>query len=346
MTDQYEIVRSVDSKEYNYLEYNGRYAILCAPIRDNKDNQFKYDITQMRYYLIANGWSDSDIIFLTCKDHAGRDNLTPNIAELYNGTWIDGEAYHDNLGNAFEALRAGGSFLLEQSDGTNISYSFAQASNRDTVFIELNDHGSINYTSTHYFCTYIPTDYNLTQFDSFWSVGDVDASLDNISAYHMIILLDMCHAGGWIYTILNETIIGDNRIILMSQDDTIADYYGYMFYARIWGDIIASFSLETGWIYSETGHDWDGTYPGNNETMNADGATGINYTTNSTGEVRTLNRTQNQPWNSIISVQEAHYFADCICNKRFQFLYNGHYAQNPQIWIDNLISISAPSLYI
>jgi hypothetical protein len=366
MTDQYEIVRSVDSKEYNYLEYNGRYAILCAPVRSNIENQFKYDITQMRYYLIANGWSDCDIIFLTCRDNIGRDNGTPpplssQIASLFNGYWIDGEAYNNNLGNAFEALKQGGSYTLEQSNGTNITSSFAQTSNRDIIFLELRDHGDIlASTHTHYFCTYNSQDYDVPHNDTehhldiYWSTGNIDAQLDNISAKYEVLEIDMCSSGGWVDTNYNGSLCDDNRLVLMSQDDNTSSTFAYTFYSRIWGkifglylDINGGFPLHTeNTVPFEINYSVTGP---SSQSANADGIKDIIETWNSTHNCydRKPYRNEQCYWNSIISLKEAHYLAVCACNDRFKFNTptNGT-AQNPRIWISSDISDSGPSMYV
>lgn len=369
MTDQYEIVRSVDSKEYNFLEYNGRYAILCAPVRVNIENQFKYDITQMRYYLIANGWSDCDIIFLTCRDNIGRDNGTPpplssEVASLLNGDWIDGEAYHDNLGNAFDALKEGGSFTLKQSDGIDEPFSFAQTSSRDIVFIELRDHGIAVNGYTHYYCTYIPTNYsaipppneipddNAPVSASYWSVGNIDSKIDNITAKYIILDLDMCYAGGWANVSFNGSVCGNNRLILMSQDDRESYRYAYIFYARIFGEIFGSFMDINGDLPLHSESVWELEYSltgASEQYANADGIVDIIVTWNNTlqCEDREPFRNEERYWNAIISIKEAHYLADCASNDRFQYNppWGGH-SQCPQIWICDIISVSAPSLYL
>ena len=232
MTDGYEIIRSRFSDQYNPIEYNGRYALLVAPVREDIEIQFKYDITQMRYYLIANGWCDCDIIFLTCTSGSGREELDDSIGSLYNGNWIDGEAYHDNLkdsdgakNTAFWALQNGGYFELQQDTGNWEGDYFSKLTKKDIVFIEFRDHG-------YNFKTYAEGDYSEGNEDNFWTPSATDNELDLINYRYLIFELDFCYSGNWI-----STVNGDNRAIITSASNELTGRYDYLYYGRIRGYI-------------------------------------------------------------------------------------------------------------
>jgi hypothetical protein len=356
MAEMYEMIRATGSNQYNPLEYNGRYAILCAPVRSNNDIQFKHDITQMRYYLLANGWSDCDIIFLTCENNLGRENVLHSDVAVHDnpGTmeigWIDGEAYHNNLGNALNALDSGGAYQFQKAGTGNYnSFSFAKITDSDTVFIELRDHGDGSYE----YCTYTNGDYDTGlnhNGDSayYWSASNTNSELNNIEVKYLIMDLDMCYSGGW-----GPTVAADNRMIIMSQSDGQSGYgishtNAYLFYSRIWGDINGQTSGVTvsygdffgkfvdasnfgqnGIITTDetnTNYDYSAPQNGNEETSNADGVLYIDGNRNCQ---------RGGPTNAIISVQEAHYFADAVTYDRFGSSVQS--GQTPQRSIGNKI---------
>jgi hypothetical protein len=302
MPDVYEMIRSNDTNQYNPIEYNGRYAILCAPIRQDSDMQFKYDIDQMRYYLVANGWCDCDIIFLTCENNQYRSDrgftLSETHAELWNGNWIDGEAYHDNLGNAFTALINGGGLSLRKSSTWN-NISFGKTSPRDTLFIEFKDHGT---QYTHQFRT-----YNFTIEDDPWSAINVGEQLNNTTAKYIILELDICYCTGWLIH-----VNGTYRAIMMAGGEQETYAWEYLFYARMSGYVNGIFFDHNNDTYHNESEAGPGNYyspgglHGNNETANADGVT--NFTTECV---------RNPPTNAIISLQEIKWYAIGVVDDRY-----------------------------
>ena len=288
MTDSYEIIRSRFSDQYNPLEYNGRYALLVAPVREDDEIQYKYDITQMRYYLIANGWCDCDIIFLTCESNIGREGLTlgnTNGDGTTYAPWIDGEAYDDNLkhstkNTAFSALKNGGFFELQEASAAWYGYYFAKPTDRDIIFIEFRDHGEN-------FKTYAEDDYSESE-ENAWPASDVNIELNEINYKYLIFELDFCYSGNWI-----NDVQGNERAIITSAGNEQSNPYSYLFYGRIRGDIQTKYSM-SGNIYSET----------NSETENADGVIDAH---------EGIPIREEDTWkNGVISVREAHFFAEAL----------------------------------
>jgi hypothetical protein len=164
----------------------------------------------------------------------------------------------------------------------------------------------------------------------------------------------MCFAGGWINHNLNGSITeAQNRIILMSQTDDKSYTYAYIFYARIWGNIFGSFVDVNGSlpIHSEIIKESDYSYTNDSRLdANADGITDILITNNTAPPCDNKEPYRNDEcyWNSIISIKEAHYMAECACNDRFQWnsTTNEFPEQNPQISIGGIISVSSPSIYL
>ena len=290
MSGIYEIMRSKDglSNQYNPIEYNGRYALLCAPVREDSEIQYKYDVARMREYMMANGMSDCDMIILTCIDNTGR-SPDLSLGGSYNGG-VDGEAYRDNLITALDVLNSGGSFQLEKADGTFITYSFALPSNKDIVYIELIGPGD---DGTFY--TYEYGDYS-DNADPTSRDPDICDGLDAITAKYMIIVLDFTESGSWIQYINDG--VHNNRAVVTSQDNVQdSDPYALLFYGRMDGQIEAEYS-DSGTI----------TYESHSETQNADGVYDLDVNRDPVRE--------SAP-NGIICIQEARYFANAVDHDRF-----------------------------
>lgn len=237
-------------------------------------------------------------------DPPGDDDLT--IGDLYNGDWIDGEAYHDNLDEdathdtAFDALQNGGEFSLEQDDGSWVDFVLAKPQDEDIVFIEFRDHGSS--TSPRSFKTY-DNNYDSER----WYADDINTVLNAIDCKYMILELDFCYSGysnpatesgGFICEVDNV----DNRIVVTSEKDEVSDRYAYLFYGRIRGDVDVEFSIE-GTIHDESEVAYD-----HDEDDNADGIESV------------TNRERNHLdayVDKFISITEAHYMGDIVCNDRY-----------------------------
>ena len=241
MSDLYEIMRSNFSDQYNPLEHNGRYGLMVAPVRDNDEIQYKYDITQMHHYLKSIGWNDNDIIFLTVDNLRGG---SLNLGENYNGDWIDGEAFHDNLDGsaqhdtAFDALQNGGDYELQQSDGTWSSFFLSSPTEKDNILIYLRDHGGYQ-NSNYVYCTYAYNDYGFTYNDC-WTASNMDTELDSINSKYMVCTLLFCASGGFMDSLDDET----DRIIVTCQDTRSSNRYQYLYYSYISGKLIGEFVIE------------------------------------------------------------------------------------------------------
>ncbi len=239
MSDMYEIMRSIESNQYNPMEHNGRYGLLVAPVRENEDIQFKYDITQMRHYLKSIGWNDDDMIFLTCD--TDRTGLT--LGDEYNGDWIDGEAYHDNLDGsaqhdtAFDAFKNGGAYKLQDSNGNWNSFFFSKITNKDIFLLYLRNHGGLK-NNNYIFGTYSHNNYGANEND-YWTATDLDTRLDNdVDCKYMACVLDFCDSGMYRYS-----LTGDRRLIVTSTSYTISGSYKYLFYGRIRGDVNVHYAV-------------------------------------------------------------------------------------------------------
>lgn len=323
MSEIYEIVHSDGSDQFNSIQYNGRYGMLCAPVREDDEIQYKYDITQMRNFLISNGWNDLDLIFLTCESSDGRTGLSDTTAGLYNGDWIDGEAYYVNLDSALSGFQNGGSFNLLQDNGWLEINHLPKSTQRDLFFFEYRNHG-VGYNtddSQNKFSDYGRPDSNndentgghsespaydegLCTYDSgygvdendFWYDDELDYQFDQISCKYMILEFDCCYSGGFIHD-TSDT----NRIVITSETEySYSDRYAYLFYGRIRGEIESKYS-DSGTISTES----------HNENLNADGITAV------TGPNRNSIRSDPTYNNALISVQEAHWFADAVCYDKY-----------------------------
>jgi hypothetical protein len=306
MPDLYEMMRAAGSErtegsnQYNLFEYNGRYALLVAPVRCNWEICLKYEITQLRYYLIANGWSDCDIIFLTTTDNNDDETF---VVYDQNGegnadtdaSWIDGEAFHDNVGEAFDVMANGGSVTIKKDDNSDNTFDFAKCAPTDTVYIGLHDHGDVDWEETHYFCTYVYQDYWTIDYDDFWAAEDVYTEVADIGARYYIVELRCCYSGGWDSSFQGLFYGG----IMMCQDDRPSTAWSYLSHSRFWGYQVGSYCwYDDDWqatiIYNEVG---------NMEPSNADGVYGLEPDRDAL---------RGSPTNGIISVNEALYFANAV----------------------------------
>ncbi|MBD3227610.1 MAG: hypothetical protein GF329_05420 [Candidatus Lokiarchaeota archaeon] len=310
MADRYEIIRShaKNSDQYNPYEYNGRYALLVAPVRKSVEEddglQFKFDITMMRDYLVSNGWNDNDIIFLTCENGDGRADLSDTDGSLFNGNWIDGEAYEDNILDVLDIFSTGGKFTIKDSMDRKKILNFPKISNSDTVFMEFRDHGSqVQDTdedesdSKDGYLQIYDSEYVKTPLLD----DDLGDKMDNIQTRYMILEVDSCFSGEF-----KTDCKGSNRAVITSQDSSNSERYHYLYYGRINGKIVP-YIYENGLKVSTTQND---------EDKNADGVIGV--TNNEEAKRGDSYR------DGIISVQEAHYYAEVVCNDK------GVVGNNPQ----------------
>ena len=102
MLEQYELMRSVYSKQYNPNEFNGRYAILIGNNDDTTDINTRIaavmDVLNTTWYLKSVGWFDCDISLLYYKTQ-----YTPQF--LYGLDPRDNDPTHDNVLNAIYELQ-------------------------------------------------------------------------------------------------------------------------------------------------------------------------------------------------------------------------------------------------
>lgn len=215
-----------------------KYAILVAPVRSDNEAEFKHNIHEMRLILLDSGWTDEKIVFLTRSDISKQETNEP---------WIDGDATHENVEKALDAIASGGTYQFTQTDGTPGSpQSFEAATESDVVFVELRDHGGQRtdgerpgeLSDPHpndendgfdgIFCTYAWNDRTYNP-ENFWYDDEIDAKLDTIQYNKLILLVDACHSGEFI-----PDCEGTSRLVLTScAEDETSGRYAYKFYERI-----------------------------------------------------------------------------------------------------------------
>jgi hypothetical protein len=122
---------------------------------------------------------------------------------------------------------------------------------------------------------------------------------------------------------------------------------------RVFGKILGSFLDNNGGLPLHSEDSWETGYSttgASNQDANADGIIDINVTWDSQYgcDNKEPIRADECYWNGIISLKEAHYLAECACNDRFWRIVNETHdiEQNQQIWISDIINVSAPSLYL
>ena len=245
-----------------------------APVRpDGQVNiqvQSKYDITEMRHALVSQGWNDRDIIFLTTTDEHTRttpSTSTTTEASNWNGYWIDGEAFHDNLDDdvedvAFNALINGGYYKLQQDDGSWVYQEpYCKSSDTDIVMFYFISNAQATESDFH---TYNYGNYNPNSADYF-TVTEFSTKLASISSHYVNIVLNFQKSGTWI-----SSINGNNHIIVTSSQPTETHYkYCLLFYDRINGNERATY-------YTGSGSNWGLVQEGaNGEPANADGCIGF-----------------------------------------------------------------------
>lgn len=354
MADNYENLRGLTSNQYNSLEYNGRYGLLVTPVIKNVHVQDKFQLREMYRYLIANGWCHEDIVALTGSDSDnfgdidgnGQDDLTR--AEKFNGDWIDGDAFRNNLYNAIQALDVGGPATMEIDSTTSETYYFPKSSNRDVVLF------SYFGPSAGY---YIPPDNgpgtnyggrpddvsNPTGYPSNPSVGDESSGgysdIETPDHDEAFCTYDKYYTTNTYANYYYDDEIGNDLddliyryFIIVLRCDFAADFISELEGSKV--AIMASDGpnqadatfgnnyLFPGYIYGHTYslfycNVYNGEYTESNapalaqrhsETSNADGVTGVDASSN---PVRDTSKK-----NGIISITEAHYYGVATVNDK------------------------------
>jgi len=222
---------------------------------DFPELRFKYELTQMRTYLLSQGFTDDHIVFLTIPywiyDGIGNavkwripwsDNW-PSVEWQplpfnFSEPWIDGNATYTNFGNALTMLKG-------------------NATTNDLVVIYLQDHGGNSRPNG--FCTNLcimpapyhvdtriandetqdgldedfgsykdPTEENVASTFS-WYDDELDAQLDKINYSDMAIIIDTCFSGGFI-----PDLSGPHRVVSScGREDEETFSYVYRIYERL-----------------------------------------------------------------------------------------------------------------
>ena len=221
---------------------------------DHPEIRFKHELSMMRSYLITQGYNDSDLYVLTIPymidslrwripgggytDPSSQywpwQSLTYNFSG--ESSWIDQDATHGNLGWALLQLQNNADDndfvfinLINHGGGWNQSCSGFCNGNRPGGATDpriLND--EIHDKRDECFCTYDDPDEGWDN-TNYWFDDEIDVELDKINYKHMAVVVDTCHAGGFI-----PDLIGPQRIILTcGREDETTYSYRYRFYERI-----------------------------------------------------------------------------------------------------------------
>ncbi|MEM0467198.1 MAG: DUF3466 family protein [Candidatus Thermoplasmatota archaeon] len=206
--------------------------------------RFKYEVEKMRQTLLNLGFSDDHITVLTIPywitDTQGNlvkwriiesDNYPAVTWQPlpfdFNESWIDGGATKTNLTNAFHLLEHQTTlhdlvFVYLQDHGAR-----ALANGRNGDIRTANDECEDNFDES--FGTYEnPDEVNVVSSTSYTD-DELDERLDAIPYKDMVIVVDTCHAGGFI-----PDCAGPHRVVLAcGREDETTYSYVYRFYDRI-----------------------------------------------------------------------------------------------------------------
>ncbi|UCE74851.1 MAG: hypothetical protein JSV56_03890 [Methanomassiliicoccales archaeon] len=237
-----------------------KWALLVAPVRAEWELCLKDDISDMRNYLLARGWDDDHIIFLTVEDPTGEFEW-----------WIDGDATWQNVKNALDALERGGAYDFVHSTGEVTTQDFKPSDKDDIIYISLKDHGGNypdgmrppglvdprpgdeddGYDGT--FCTY---GNPLDPWDQayFWFDDEMDIELDQITYYKLILEMMACFAGEFL-----PDCAGDMRLVCLSCEEYESSY-GVPPYYDIYDGLVEApddYLVDDGFVSVEEAHQWE-----------------------------------------------------------------------------------------
>jgi hypothetical protein len=346
MSDMYEIMRSVNSDQYDSFVHNGRYAVMSAAVDHNtnqKDDSFKYNTIRMYQYLIVNGWNKNDIILL----------ISDNQYEPYiNYSEVDGFSSLNNIDNAtenssFAGIRRGGGYQLKQNDNSYKSFFTSKSIINDTILIYFEGHG--NYSGGPVVVFFRDCAIESTAMDhnsSYKPTGPNDTGLDAFQCKYLFLYIQACHSGGFL-----EYCSGNNRIVLTLTKSEVytGSFVSSMPGQRLWGEIDARFYIDGG-FHDESELDYDFNpdwepisifpyiwpfYRGNEEIIDADGIIGLQEDDE---EYNRENRISNNSFcDGFISIQEAYYMDDLAVYDRFGETDEDDHGQNLQINLGLLV---------
>ena len=338
MSDMYEIMRSPFSDQYNPMEHNGRYGLLCASPNNQISNiQHVYDVCEMYKYLRSTGWNEIDIITLMPSHNSKWTSLQPEL--FSENIPVDGDGTRDNVQIALDGFESGGVKTFTEDNGDQNQRMIPKCvDKKDIMFMEYRGHGGgrsrkngglYNYgrvdeaphedeTESYYINN--PVDESLNTYswvsgqlvkniDTAWHDDDLKTELNQISCKYSIILIDSCFSGGFI-----NDLSKDNRIIVTSQEEyLLSERYSCLFYGRIRGDVRTYYvrgDISTIPVQETYDQNQKGSMK---ETKNADGAN-VYY--------NGINQNNGNPFprdggkNGLISIQEASNMCRIGCQHR------------------------------
>ncbi len=179
MSDMYEIMRSVNSNQYNPKEHNGRHSVLMCWDDEDNSNAFWKALTFTYSSLKALGYHDEDIRVLNKNDPPSSGTYADIVDDIINDNSIE----------------------TAMNEINSISTS------SDFIFIYGTDHG---YVKDDYTQSFIKWDDNNFYYDD-----DLANDVNRISNYRtMVILLDYCYAAGFMDDLSD---INEDRVIMTAS---------------------------------------------------------------------------------------------------------------------------------
>jgi hypothetical protein len=271
-----------------YLTQTGptKWALLVAPIRAAWELCLKDDISDMRNYLLARGWDDEHIIFLTTETIEA-ENGPPLKGEIKwsngqnqgNGKsssqtlewWIDGDATWQNVKNALDALESGGTYQFWHSTGDVTEQTFDPSDEDDIIYMSFKDHGG-RYADGQrpgnmqdprpgdetdgfdgVFCTY-GNPNNLWDPAYYWFDDEMDIELDQISYDWLVFEMMACHAGEFL-----PDCAGNMRLVCLSCQE-FESSYGVPPYYDLYDGLTQApddYLVDDGFVSVEEAHQWE-----------------------------------------------------------------------------------------
>ena len=198
MLEQYELMRSVYSKQYNPNEFNGRYAILIGNNDKLNDTTTRIatvmDVLNMTWYLKSVGWFDCDIELLYYKTQ-----YTPDFA--YGIDPRDGDSTYENI------LKAIYKFQNRSASTDTLLFMYVGHGTQDT---------DVDGDEDYYDCHMRYSSWNVTYDEGISASDSLDGNEINITddvyvrettkifCRQFIHFIEACHSGGFFEDIRQE----------------------------------------------------------------------------------------------------------------------------------------------